>query len=160
MQVEPQILQIISIIVATGSVIVAFVIGIRSIRNYTVSRKASLFISYQAQAYNKQLMMDQMEIFNKWSWKDYDDFWQKYGPQTNPEAYAKFISVAGFFEGLARLLKKGIIDDDLIPEMVAISIVMFHEKTRSIQEEVFGRLIRPESAGLFDYLYNLIKAQK
>ncbi|MFW9831666.1 MAG: hypothetical protein ACFFD8_07825 [Candidatus Thorarchaeota archaeon] len=160
MQVDPQLLQTISIIVAIISVIVAFIIGIRSIRNYSVSRKASVFISYQTQAYNKQLMFDQMEIFNKWSWKDYDDFWQKYGPQTNPEAYAKFISVTGFFEGLARLLKKGIIDDDLIPEMVAISIVMFYEKTRSIQEKIFGSLIRPESADLLDYLYNRIKSQK
>lgn len=160
MQVDPQIFQTISIIVTISSVVVAFIIGIRSIRNFAVSRKASVFISYHSQAYNKQLMMDQMEIFNKWSWKDYDDFWQTYGPQTNPEAYAKFISVAGFFEGLARLLKKGIIDEDLIPEMVAVSIVMFHEKTRSIQEEVFGPIIRPESADLFKYLYNLIKGQQ
>ncbi|NPE07636.1 MAG: hypothetical protein GNW80_05100 [Asgard group archaeon] len=159
MQVD-QVFQIISIIVAVGSIVVAFIVGIRSIRNFTTSRKASLFISYQTKAYDKQLMLDQMEIYNKWSWKDYDDFWQKYGPQTNPEAYAKFISVTGFFEGLARMLKKRLIDYDLIPEAVAISIVMFYEKTRSIQEKIFGILIRQESADLLEYLYNEIKAQK
>lgn len=137
MQVDTQVFQLISIIVAILSIVVAFIIGIRSIRNLAISRKASVFIKYQTQAYNKQLMIDQMEIFNKWSWKDYDDFRQKYGPQTNPEAYAKFISVTGFFEGLARLSKKGIIADDLIPEMVAIGIIMFYEKTRSIQKDMF-----------------------
>jgi hypothetical protein len=154
-----QILQIVSILVAISSIVVAFTIGIRSIRNFTTSRKATVFINYQSQAYNKELMLDQMEIFNKWSWKDYEDFRQKYGPETNPEAYAKFIAVVGFYEGLARLLKKGIIDDDLIPEMVAISIAMFYEKTRTIQKDMFGILIRPESANLLDYLYNLITAR-
>ncbi len=155
-----QILQIISISVAVCSIVVAFIIGLRSIQNFTTSRKASVFINYQSQAYNKQQMLDQMEIFNKWSWKNYEDFRQKYGPATNPEAYAKFISVIGFYEGLARLLKKGIIEDDLIPEMVAISIVMFYEKTRTIQNEMFEILVRPESANLLDYLYNLITTQK
>ena len=89
-----------------SSIVVAFIIGIRSYRNLATTRKASVFINFQSQAYSKELMMDQMAIFNKWSWKDYDDFRQKYGPETNPEAYAKFISVVGFFEGLARLLKK------------------------------------------------------
>ena len=155
-----QILQIISISVAICSIVVAFIIGLRSIQNFTTSRKASVFINYQSQAYDKQQMLDQMEIFNKWSWKNYEDFRQKYGPATNPEAYAKFISVIGFYEGLARLLKKGIIVDDLIPEMVAISIVMFYEKTRTIQKEMFEILIRPESANLLDYLYNQITAKK
>ncbi|UCE80848.1 MAG: hypothetical protein JSV94_06845 [Methanobacteriota archaeon] len=157
MQIDSQLLQAMSIIVAIISIVVAFIIGIRSIRNFSTSRKASVFISYQTQAYDKELMRDQIEIVNDWSWKDVDDFRHKYGPQANPEAYAKFVSVAGFYEGLARLLRKGIIDDDLIPEMVAVGIVMFHEKTRSIQKDVFGSLVRQESADLLDYLYNRIK---
>jgi hypothetical protein len=158
LQLDPQLLQAISIIVAICSIIVAFIIGVRSIRNFAVSRKASVFISFQTQAYSKQLMLDQMEILNKWSWKDSSDFWQKYGPRTNPEAYAKFISVLGFYEGMARLLRKGIIDLDLIPEVMAIGVVMFWEKTESLLGQMFQGLIRAESAGLLDYLYNLIKA--
>ena len=44
--------------------------------------------------------------------------------------------------------------------MVAVSIVMFYKKTLTIQKEMFGILIRQESADLLDHLYNQITAQK
>lgn len=160
MQIDPQILQTISIIVAVISIIVAFIIGIRSIRNFTVSRKAQVFISYQTQAYSQQRMIDLMEILNQWSWKDYDDFFQKYGPRTNPEAYAKFISVGGFYEGMARLLKKKIIDLDLMPENMAIGIVMFWEKIEPLKEGLIRDFKRSQSIELLEYLYNTVKTQK
>ncbi len=152
-------LQIISIIVALGSIVFAFVIGFRSIRNFAISRKASVFISFQTQAYDKQFLVDQIEIVRKWSWKDYEEYRQKYGPQTNPDAYAKFISVGSFYEGMARLLKKQIIDIDLMPETMAIGVIMFWDKIKSISAQMAKDFQRSEGIKHLEYLYDEVKKQ-
>ena len=157
MQLDPQILEIISIIIAIISIIIAFIIGTRSIRNYSISRKADVFINYQNQAYDKEFILDRIEIYYKWSWKNYEDFTQKYGPLTNPEAYAKFISVVGYYEGLPRLLKKNIIEIDLVPEVMKIGILAFYEKFKPISKQMAEDLGQSEVFEVLDYLYYKIK---
>ncbi len=160
MQIDPQLLQTISIFVAISSIIVAFIIGVRSIRNFTVSRKASVFISYQTQAYNHQFLRNMTEIINEWSWKNFEDFWQKYGPQTNPESYAKFISVSGFYEGMARLLKKNIIDIDLMPVVMSIGIIMFWDKIKPMSAQMGKYLGITEGIDLAQFLYDRVKSRQ
>lgn len=160
MELDPQILQTISIIVAIISIVVAFIVGTRSIRNLAVSRKASVFISYQNRAYDKQFILDRAEIYYKWSWKNYDDYKQKYGPKTNPEAFAKFISVAGYYEGLARLLKKGIIEFELVPSAMKIGIIAFYEKFKPISNQMIKDLGQSEVFELIEYLYYEVRKNK
>jgi hypothetical protein len=160
LQVDPQLLQGISILVAIISIIVAFIIGVRSIRNFAVSRKASVFISYQTQAYNQQFLLNLMEILNKWSWENFEDFWQKYGPQTNPDAYAKFISVSGFYEGMARLLKKKIIDIDLMPAVMSIGIIMFWDKIKPMSAQLAKQLGSTEGLHLAQFLNDRVKTRQ
>ncbi|MFW9984329.1 MAG: hypothetical protein ACFFCB_06315 [Candidatus Odinarchaeota archaeon] len=159
MQVDPQLLQSISIIVAICSIVLAFIIGVRSLRNASISRKASVFISYQTQAYDKQLLVDHIEFIG-WSWKDYGEFMQKYGPQTNPEAYAKFLSILGFYEGMARLLKKKIIEIDLMPESMAILVVMFVEKIKPMSEQIVNGFGRAKGFELIKFLYDEVQKQQ
>lgn len=160
MQVDPQLLQSISILVAIISIIVAFIIGVRSIRNFAVSRKASVFISYQTQAYDHQFLLNMTEIINEWSWKSFEDFWQKYGPQTNPEAYAKFISVSGFYEGMARLLKKNIIDIDLMPAVMSVGIIMFWDKIKPMSVQMTKQIGSTEGFHLAQFLYDTVKKRQ
>ena len=160
MQIDPQLLQTISIIVAIASVVIAFIIGVRSIRASAVSRKASVFISYQAQAYDEQFLISHLEFLTEWSWKDYEEFIQKYGPRTNPKAYAKFLSILGFYEGMARLLKKNIIEIDLMPESMAILIIRFGEKIEPMSKEMVKDFGRTEGHELIRFLYNEVRKQQ
>ncbi len=153
-------LQTISIIVAICSVVIAFIVGVRSIRTFAVSRKASVFISYQAQAYDEQFLVSHLEFLNEWSWKDYEEFIQKYGPRTNPKAYAKFLSILGFYEGMARLLRKGIIEIDLMPESMAILVIRFVEKIKPMSKEMVKDFGRTEGEELIRFLYDEVQKQQ
>jgi hypothetical protein len=58
------------------------------------------------------------EVINQ-EWMDYDDFWEKYGAINNPVAWSKWGSVAAFFNGVGVLLKKELIDIDLVEELIS-----------------------------------------
>jgi hypothetical protein len=46
-------------------------------------------------------------------------YWQKYGSDTNREAWNKWQSVARAFHGMGVLLRRGLVDIDLVEELLA-----------------------------------------
>jgi hypothetical protein len=54
------------------------------------------------------------EIYNEWSWNDCDDFKRKYGPESNPGEWEKFMSIAGIFERMGVLAAHGSVDVKLV----------------------------------------------
>jgi hypothetical protein len=50
--------------------------------------------------------------------KDYPDFWNKYGRETNPDYWAEWFSVAAYFNGIGVLVKRGLVDIDLVEELL------------------------------------------
>ena len=40
------------------------------------------------------------EFIYVWEWKDYDDFWDKYGPEGNIDDWASFNSFNVYYEGI------------------------------------------------------------
>jgi len=104
-------------------------------------------------------------------WTDFDNFWEKYGRDTNPEAWVNWRSVISYFHGIGVLLKQGLIDIALIEELL-INII-FLSWTRmgpilqGLRENVAGH--RWDGAGRsnrfdpysgFDYLYHELKKRE
>lgn len=54
------------------------------------------------------------ELLNDWNWKDISDFWQKYGPENNPEEWNKLRRVFSSWEQIGLLVHEGVIDPKLI----------------------------------------------
>lgn len=93
--------------------------------------------------------------FNR-AYENYDDFWEKYGPVKNPEAFASWTSVAAFFQGLGVLVRKGLIDIGLVHDFLGSVITETWEamspaflESRNINKIILW----PD----FEYLYNEIK---
>ncbi|MFW9975872.1 MAG: hypothetical protein ACFFDQ_11425 [Candidatus Thorarchaeota archaeon] len=151
-----QDLQTVSIMMGAISLVVGISYYIMILRNASRSRKAELYLEFQNKSYDKEFTKDIFEIYNKWKWTSIEDFVQKYGPETNPEAFSKFTAVGSYFDSMGVLLKKGLITIDILPEIMTIAVLTFWEKIQPITKEM-GVLFRRESAfSNINYLYSAV----
>jgi len=99
-------------------------------------------------------MRNHNEILLEWKWKDFRDFWKKYGPETNIEAFTKWDSMGTYYKGVGVLVKRKLIDLDMVEELMGISIVLQWEKSEPIIKGLRERLNLPQFAEWYEYLYN------
>lgn len=149
-------LQTISVIVAALSVVVGVIMSVLSMRNYTNSRRASIFLDFHKQA-TQEFLEEVSEVLMEWSWDNYEQFIAKYGPQTSLKYWAKFIRIASFFDSMGKLLENKITDAKLIPEALAVTAIAWWEKIESIQEDIANRWQYSKSFNSSKFLYTILK---
>jgi hypothetical protein len=130
----------ITTIVGLGSVIIGIIATLHSIRRFTRARKLSIFLEYNKKLYDLDFIKDMNEL-QAWSWESVDDFFKKYGPEVDADAFAKFTRVGTYFDGLATLVQRKFMDYDFIPETTAIALISFWEKFEP-DSEVFAQVYR------------------
>ncbi|MFX0108618.1 MAG: hypothetical protein ACFE7R_10060, partial [Candidatus Hodarchaeota archaeon] len=94
-----------------------------------------------------------MNEIQSWNWETAEEFFEKYGYEINPEAFAKYVMVGSYFDGLSTLVQRKFIDVDFVPETTAIALIAFWEKFSPTADE-FAVLYR--RLGCWDsikYLY-------
>ena len=69
------------------------------------TRQAQLFMGLYERFRAKDFRKEVYDILYRWDWQDSDDFWRKYGPETNIEAFSVWTAVVIFFEGVGILVK-------------------------------------------------------
>lgn len=147
----------ISLFIAAAAVVFGVIIGLATIRSEAGTRRAQLFLEFHNKAYDKQFVKDLLEVTSGWTWKDTEEFFKKYGPETNSGDFALFVSVGSYFDGMGLLLRRGLIDVNVIPELMATAIMDFWEKTRHMARE-FGELTRrPRTFDSIEYLYQEVR---
>ena len=150
-------LQTVSIVIAAASVVIGVIVSLFSMRNVAKSRQASLFSDFQNRAYDKDFIKDMTEINEFWSWDSAEDFFAKYGPGGNMDAFATFVTVGMYYDGMGRLLREKLIDKRLIPEFLVVAIVHFGRKIKRDSrkmEEMFGS---PLAFDNIEYLYREVR---
>jgi hypothetical protein len=91
---------------------------ILTLRNQSRTRQAQLFMGLYETYRSRGFRIQQMEITRQ-EWSDFDDFWERYGGEANPESWATWLSVAGFYNGIGVLVKRGLIDISLVDELLS-----------------------------------------
>ncbi|UCB60797.1 MAG: hypothetical protein JSW72_01675 [Candidatus Bathyarchaeota archaeon] len=150
----------ISALVAAGGVLVGVAFAYLEVRNLAKqretdveTRQAELFMQIYSHYYKEDFLSDENQILYQWKWKDFDDFWKKYGPETNPESFSKWDSMGTYFRGIGVLVKRKLIDPALVDELMGTSIKLNWEKSGSIVLE-FRKRLWPDAYKGFEYLYN------
>lgn len=92
------------------------------------TRQAQLFLNIFNVYASKQFQKDSEELMQVWNWTDYDDFFAKYGPDVDPEAHAIWDSICTWLEGLGVLVKRGLIDPELVYDIMYGFIINFWER--------------------------------
>ena len=121
------------------------------------NRNAQLLMRIYDKYTETELMKQQMEILNS-KWDDIDDFWDRYGPQTNPEFYSKFSRLAYYFDGIGVLLKRKLVDKDAIYDLMGAHVLQYwNNHYGPIMPGLREKWENPEAYKQFEYLANEMK---
>ena len=153
-------LQVVRDVVAIFGVIAGFTYYVLTVRNQNRTRQAQLLMELYETYRSKEFREDVTKLRSQ-EWTDFDDFWEKYGEENNPDAWNTWISVAAFFNGVGVLLKRNLIDIVLVEDL--LSNVVFGSWSR-MQVPLFGyrkwqtrSIIGQEILHGFEYLYEQLK---
>ena len=142
--------------VAATGVLIAAVYYVLNMRVTLQTRQAQLFIPIYSTYHSDEYMKAYSEIM-RWKWENYDDYINKYGSESNPEAYIMYRKVFGFFEGVGVLVRRRLIDPSLVDDLMSGAIVQYWERFESILLERRRRLNWPQVGEQIEYLYNEVK---
>ena len=116
------------------------------------NRNAQLLMIIYDKYTETELMKQQVEILNS-DWKDIEDFWNRYGPQTNPEFYSKFGRLAYYFDGIGVLLKRRLVDKDAIYDLMGVYILQYWNNYYGpLMSGLRERWNNPDAYKQFEYL--------
>jgi len=160
----------ISIVIASASVVLAAIYYMLQLKHQAKvrqdlarqretdleTRQAQLFMQLYEHYYKKETMKDESEVIWEWKWKDFEDFWEKYGPFTNVEAFNKWDSLATYIKGVGVLVKRKLIDPDLVKDLMGTSIILHWEKFGPIIKEI-RRKYWPNAYEWCEELYDEMK---
>jgi hypothetical protein len=77
------------------------------------TRQAQIFMQLSDTYIDRGYRSTALEMLSdKWSWKDYDDFIKKYGPDTNPEAWDRFLLQLSHWSLQGILVRDGLLSAD------------------------------------------------
>jgi hypothetical protein len=141
----------ISAIVAAAGVLVGVVLTVVELRNLVKQRQSDLLVRLFSTAGGKDWLEAWMKIRDR-EILDYDDYKEKYG-------FVEANEVFVFFEMAGRLVKKGLIDIDLLP-FAHGQVKATWEKIKPILEGSRTRFNEPRIGYGFEYLYNEMKKRE
>ena len=153
-------------LVLTGiGIIVAIIYYTLTLRNATKTqqlqletRQAALFMDLYKTYQSLEFVKTRRELITL-EWTDFDDFWEKYGGDSDSDVWIKWQSQAAFYNGVGVLVKKGLIDISLVDELFSNvlhrmwnhmgPVIIEWRDTRKYTEIRTHELFHG-----FDYLYN------
>ena len=152
--------QTISIMLTGIGMIIALTYYSLQIRNQNKTRQAQLFMQIFNRFQEVEFRLNFNEVLLR-EWEDYDDYDSKYGRVTNPKAQAVSSSIGLFFEGLGVILKQGLIDIEVVSQLMSSPVWFYWEKMSPIFMEMRRRMNHPEAMLYAEYLYDeIVKREK
>jgi hypothetical protein len=145
-------------IVLTGiGLIIALTYYSLQIRNQNKTRQAQTYMPIYARFQEKEFMKKYIDILNLWEWETPQEFHEKYGPRADLDAYSDYMNVNTYFTGIGVLVKRGLIDKELVNDLMGDIVVRFWEKNEDYI--YFIRELRdwPTLGEHFEYLYGVMK---
>lgn len=149
-------LSVIRDFVAIFGVMAGLTYYVLTVRNQRKARQAQLLMGLYETYRSKEFRQDVIEIRSQ-EYTDFDDFWEKYGEETNPDAWTSWLTVASFFNSVGVLLKRNMIDivlvEDLLSNVVFGMWSRMHVPLYGYREWQTRTVIGQEILHGFEYLY-------
>jgi len=127
------------------------------LRNSNRTRAAQLFMSLHNEMVKVEGMVRFLDTMYM-EWDDYADFERKYGSDNNPKAYAQRLSLWNSFNNYGVLLKKGLIDPEMIYDAAGAVIIMSWEKWQPIIIEQRARYFGPNYFEHWEHLATIMRS--
>jgi len=150
--VDIVLLQTVSIIIASAGVFIAAVYYVLQIRHQNKMRQTDLVMKLYSQFNSLELQKIWYEVLKREA-KDYYNYEKKYG-------WAEATTLGLFFEGIGILLKRKLIDIELVDDMFTTPIKWTWEKMKDMTFEWRKVRNQPEIFEWFEYLYDEMKKKE
>lgn len=144
--------QTISIAIASASVVAGVIYYSLQISNQTKTRHTDIILKLYSTFSSKEFQKTWAEVLKREA-KDYDDYEKKYGQ-------ADAVEIGMFFEGIGVLLRRKIIDIELVDDLFTGPIKETWKKMRDITLEARRLRNQPEVFEWFEYLYNELQKRE
>jgi hypothetical protein len=145
-------IQTISIAIASAGVFAAAIYYMLRIRHETKVRQTDLIMKLYSQFNSLEFQKMLEEVLNREA-TNWDNYQKKYGS-------AEVTAIGMFFEGIGILLKRKLIDIELVDDMFSTDIKWTWEKMKNITLELRKIRNRPEIFEWFEYLYNEMRKRE
>jgi hypothetical protein len=129
-------------------------LALKSQEQTLVTRQAQLFMPLYAYYSQTEFPRNLHNIYVKWKWTDPEDFFEKYGPEANMDAWSQVQSMGNYFRGVGVLLKDELVERRMVYDLLYSPIVMYWEKIESIAKEYRVKYNQPKAFMYIDFLYN------
>ncbi len=155
--------QVVLDVLPAVSIMIGVAYYIMVLRNQEKARQAQLVINLH-QYYRSLEFRKMCQDIREQTWSSFEDFWTKYGEETNSESWNKWESVSAFYNGIGVLLQNNLIDVKLVYELfynvVARDWTIMGPvliEWRTFIDKRHFKLEGPERFGGFDYLYGRLE---
>jgi len=148
-------IQTVSIAVASVSVVVGVVYYAFQIRHQTKLRQTDLIMRIYATFESIEFQTAILRTTDLKFTRNREDY-EKFGP----DAKAAFNSINLFFEGLGILVKRKLINMDMVDDLASTDIIWIWERHRPTIEGAREYLRRPQIYEYFEYLYDEMKKRE
>jgi hypothetical protein len=123
---------------------------IMTLRNQQKARKSMMLVNFQRERSSVEDQLTYAYIQNM-EWIDYDDYQNKYGRKTNPEAWAKIQAYLNKLEDTGLMARRGLVDIDDMYDLSLRSIPSLWKKFKPIIMEI-RRRSHPQYLKELEYL--------
>ncbi|MFX1602602.1 MAG: DUF4760 domain-containing protein [Promethearchaeota archaeon] len=140
-----------SIVLASISVIIGVILAILQLREQNKTRQAQLFIEIYAQFMRGELQdmhYEILEAFGRHTQDSHPESWEKNRGMINP--------VLSFLEGVGVLVKKGLLDINLVADLISTPTINTWEAIQKWVMWYRDDLNRPQLWEWTEYLYHEI----
>jgi len=145
-------IQTVSIMLASASVVAGVIYYSLQIRYQNKMRQTDLVMKLYSQFNSLEFQKIWNDVLKR-ERKDWHDYDEKHG-------WAEATAVGMFFEGIGILLKRRLIDIELVDDMFTTPIKWTWEKMKDITLEYRKVRNQPEILEWFEYLYSEIKKRE
>jgi predicted glycosyltransferase len=88
---------------------------------------------------------------------DFDDWTEKYGSETNPNANAQWMSIARFYHSVGVLVDRELVDPQLVYDLMGDHVIDGWEHIGVLTKVARERMGSPDHAAAFEKLYYKLK---
>jgi hypothetical protein len=155
-------IQTVSIMLASASVMAGIVFYAFQIRHQTRIRKTDLIVRINPWFnISPKELMEYANTVLALEYKDYDDFVQKYGSLYGGESEANAVrTLLNWADGLGMLLKRNLVDLDIVVDSIGGIAQVFWEKVKPLVEGYRKDTHYQHHYESLEYLYNEIKKRQ
>jgi hypothetical protein len=159
-----QILYIVPILALTASILYYAI----NVRNANKTQKMQLE-TRQVQMFMNMIGVRSSPEFQKLiykvtfmdEWNDLQDYFNRYGPENNLDAYSEHLFVWQLYDTIGFLLKKEVIDLSFIDDLFKSSLLIAWKKFEPVIKENRQRVNQPKLWNQFEYLAEeILKTQQ